>query len=511
MISLLCYIVLYYNIDVIFKQIYLPYVITTNNNYDVISNNEGLYFLLTTTSYFMLLLYSYTLTYRIFVSNINDRYSIGLMFVYLKHIFDIIIHKNMLIVEYEISRGVMWVFTTPLMLKMYCKANDITLKNINIHYHLICIIPHIFVIPFKDNSIYIISTIVFSIPEIFFLKTLYKYNQLPFTNLFILIWIIFMLINILEITQLCKPELIHAFYNIADTLCKFICNVVISNYNEQEIIVRENMDLQSINFVSHMIKSIKDFEMDNQNLTIFCKNLINYCRKKFVDKIPLTNEKLKLELLKKILPFDLDGDYVKSGAGAGAGAGANKEFNYICILFMDIVNYTELAKKYNGDIIFKLLNTIYNHFDTIIKKYKYLQKIETIGDAYMVVGDIFRNELNHKDVIKEIILLGLDFIKEIKTITTPDKIPLCIRIGINIGSVNIGILGNEIPRLCVVGNAVNVESRLQSTAEEDTIQISHHIYEQIEYIDFGIDIEFTKKENVFLKNIGSVTTYNIKP
>ena len=149
MISLLCYIVLYYNIDVIFKQIYLPYV-NINNNYDVISNNEGLYFLLTTTSYFMLLLYSYTLTYRIFVSNINDRYSIGLMFVYLKHIFDIIIHKNMLIVEYEISRGVMWVFTTPLMLKMYCKANDITLKNINIHYHLICIIPHIFVIPFND-------------------------------------------------------------------------------------------------------------------------------------------------------------------------------------------------------------------------------------------------------------------------------------------------------------------------------------------------------------------------
>ena len=506
--SLLCYIVLYYNIDVIFKQIYLPYVIT-NNNYDIISNNEGLYFLLKMTSYFMLLLYSYTLTYNIYISNIKDKYSIGLMFIYLKHIFDIIIHKNMLIVEYDISRGVMWVFSTPLMLKMYCEANDITLQNINIHYHLISIIPHIFVIPFKDNPIYIISTIVFYIPEFFFLKTLYKYNQLSFTNLFILIWMIFMLINILEITQLFNPIIIHAFYNIADTLCKFICNVVISNYNEQEILVRKNMDLQSINFVSHMIKSIKDFEMDNQNITCFCKNLINYCKKKFVDKIPLTNDKLKLELLTKILPFDLDKDYIKNGAGACVD-GANKEFNFICILFMDIVNYTELARKYNGDTIFKLLNTIYNHFDTIIKKYKFLQKIETIGDAYIVVGDIFRNQLNYIHVIKEIILLGLDFIKEIKTISTPDKIPLSIRIGINMGSINIGILGNEIPRLCVVGNAVNVASRLQSTAEVDTIQICHHIYEQIEHIDFGIDIEFIKKEKVFLKNIGFVTTYNIK-
>ena len=506
MISLLCYVVLYYNIDVLINQVYLSYILT-NNNYDVISDNEGLYFLLTTTSYFMLLLYSYTLTYKIIVSNINDKYSMGLMFIYLKHIFDIIIHKNMLIVEYEISRGVMWAFTTPLMLKMYCKTNDITVQNINIHYHLISIIPHIFVIPFKNSSIYIISTIVFYIPEFFFLKTLYNYNQLPFTNLFILIWMIFMLINILEITQLFNPIIIHAFYNISDILCKFICNMVISNYNEQELIVRKNMDLQSINFVSHMIKSIKDFEMDNQNITFFCKNLINYCRKKFVDKIPLTNNKLKLELLRKILPFDLDRDYIKYGIGDGA----NKEFNFICILFMDIVNYTELAKKNNGDIIFKLLNNIYNHFDTIIKKYKYLQKIETIGDAYMVVGDIYRNELNHKNVIKEIILLGLEFIKEIKTISTPDKIPLCIRIGINLGSVNIGILGNEIPRLCVVGNAVNVASRLQSTAEEDTIQISHHIYEQTEEIDFRIDIKFTKKENVFLKNIGSVTTYNVKP
>ena len=70
---------------------------------------------------------------KIYISDINDRYSIGLMCIYLKHIFDIIIYKNMLIIEYEISRSVMWVFTTPLMLKMYCKANDITLQNINIH------------------------------------------------------------------------------------------------------------------------------------------------------------------------------------------------------------------------------------------------------------------------------------------------------------------------------------------------------------------------------------------
>jgi class 3 adenylate cyclase len=176
---------------------------------------------------------------------------------------------------------------------------------------------------------------------------------------------------------------------------------------------------------------------------------------------------------------------------------------------MDIVNYTEIAKKYDGDIIFKLLHDVYNHFDNIIKKYQHLQKIETIGDAYMVVGDIFRNELNHKIVVKNIILLAIEFIKEIKKIQTPDNEPLSIRIGINLGSVNIGILGNEIPRLCIVGNTVNVASRLQSTADENTIQLSRHIYEIARETDFGTELNYTKKENVFLKNIGTVITYVI--
>ena len=178
---------------------------------------------------------------------------------------------------------------------------------------------------------------------------------------------------------------------------------------------------------------------------------------------------------------------------------------------MDIVNYTELAKKYDGNTIFRLLHSVYNHFDNIIKKYQHLQKIETIGDAYMVVGDIYRQELNYKLVVKEIILLGLEFIREIKTIETPDKIPLSIRVGISIGPVNIGVLGNEIPRLCIVGNTVNMASRLQSTADPNTAQLIRHIYEFVGEIDFGMDLHIQEKTMVFLKNIGTISTFVIAP
>jgi guanylate cyclase len=126
----------------------------------------------------------------------------------------------------------------------------------------------------------------------------------------------------------------------------------------------------------------------------------------------------------------------------------------------------------------------------------------------MVVGDIYRNCNNYKLAAKEIMLLAIEFIKEIKNIKTPDNNELSIRIGINIGPVSIGILGSEIPRLCIVGNTVNTAARLQSTADIDTIQISSSLYEILEEI--SPSIIFDKKENVFLKSIGSVDTYNYK-
>lgn len=173
--------------------------------------------------------------------------------------------------------------------------------------------------------------------------------------------------------------------------------------------------------------------------------------------------------------------------------------------------YTELANRYDDKTIFQMLYSVYTLFDNIIKKYPHLQKIETIGDAYMVVGDIFRNSVNYKRVVEEIILFAVDIIKEIKTIKTPDDKPLSIRVGINMGDISVGILGNEIPRLCVVGNTVNMAARLQTTADVDTIQLSSDIFEEFENINFHVKFNVIKKDNVFLKNIGSVTTYNIQP
>jgi class 3 adenylate cyclase len=307
---------------------------------------------------------------------------------------------------------------------------------------------------------------------------------------------------------------------------KLTTNIIIHDYNERLLFIKNNMNLQSVNFVSNMLENIKKYNTNNPNMTEYCNNYIKHIKSNFMSVIPENNDSLRKELLKKILPLGFDDTYMQSStniikkiasfSSTDSNTDSNtvsntdsKQYNMVCILFTDIVNYTDLAKKYDDKIIFQLLNTVYNRFDNVIKKYTHLQKVETIGDAYMVVGDIYRSTENYKSVIKEIILLSFDLVKEIKNINTPDNKPLSIRVGINMGRVSVGILGNEIPRLCVVGNAVNVASRLQSTAEVDSIQISRHIYEQLEDIEFDMIFDIKTNENVFLKNIGSLTTYTI--
>ena len=257
--------------------------------------------------------------------------------------------------------------------------------------------------------------------------------------------------------------------------------------------IKEDIDLQGINFITYLLDKIREFENDNI-ITKKNKYILNYTTNLLTEYIPNNTTGVKIELLQKILPFGFDNKYILSFSSSAISC---KEYDKICILFTDIVSYTELAKRYDATTIYNLLNDVYNRFDKLIKKYAFLQKIETIGDAYMVVGDLYRNSCNFKETIKQIILLALEFIEIVKKIPTPDNVPLSLRIGIHIGNVVVGILGNEIPRLCVVGNSVNVAARLQSTAEKNTIQLSHHIYEIAN--EFDMNIVFSEKQNLFKK------------
>lgn len=507
---LLLYIFLYINADSILNKLYLSNNICSNN--ELITYNNEFYYANSILNGFTLIIYSIYIIRLIIYNNSINIYSFALALVYFKYTLTTLLNENATMCQYEFSRHIMWLFSTPLMLKLYCNMNNIKLHNIYAGFHIIPTAINVFVYPYKGQTIYYVIT-GFNWALLFiFMKKLYSKNTLLFTNMYLFIWFIFMGISILDMCQITNSYNINIYYLIADIISKISANIMINDYIEREESIINDMDLQSIQFVTYMIKHIKKYMNDNANITVKCGKFIDLTTQRFLVKIPENKIAIEQELLKKILPLGLDKEYYNTEKLLTTNNKTNsnaKQYTMICILFTDIVNYTELAKKYDDKIIFDLLNDVYNNFDNIIKKFPHLQKVETIGDAYMVVGDIYRETYNHKIVIKEILLLAMELIQNIKNITTPDKSPLSIRIGINMGNVSIGILGSEIPRLCVVGNAVNVTSRLQSTADPNSIQMSRHIYEQLSEIEFDIKFEIIKKENIFLKNIGSVTTYNI--
>lgn len=515
MIYILFYFFLYSNVDFIFSS----FSSFSSSSPEKIKDHVYFHYYLNTTFYFYLMIcgsiiLKHLTNYYLIEKNKN---SIGLMFIYTKYIMNQLIYTNMTLQEYTFNRNVMWLFTTPLMLKIYCDVNNLHWTEIQIQYHIIPVLLNIFIYPYNHTytCTYYVFLIYSYISYCYFMKNLWNKRNLLFTNIYLFIWYLFILISAIETSGIVNLYTINIYYLMADNISKLITGIILNDYNEKEMYEKKNIDLQCIQFISYLISNIHKYTEENAILTNKCSAFIEFVKTRILIKVPENKTTLELELLQKLLPLNLDKSYIDNQVPATTHTGTTathaKQLDMICVLFIDIVNYTKLARKYDDKIIFGMLSSIYTIFDRIIKKYSHLQKIETIGDAYMVVGDIFRNENNHTLAIREILCFSLDLLKEMDSMHFIDgNEKISIRIGIHIGKVSIGILGNEIPRLCIVGNTVNMASRLQSCADVNSIQFSHHFYEKL--VSLGIEddsIQIFKKENIFLKHIGSVTTYTI--
>lgn len=207
----------------------------------------------------------------------------------------------------------------------------------------------------------------------------------------------------------------------------------------------------------------------------------------------------KAKLLQNLLPFDFDEVYLQNKMKYMTNKNG-------CILFSDIVSYCEIAEKYSDFIIYMILHDMFSRFDTILLKYKHIQKIETIGDAYMVVGDMYNAKYNNK-MFLEMVHFAIEIMDEVKRVHTPSH-TLEIRIGIHIGSYVISVLGKINPRLCIIGRHVNRTARLQSTAEINTIQISNELYNKLNGLDNTLVFELNS--DVHMKHIGTFDTYTVR-
>jgi class 3 adenylate cyclase len=159
----------------------------------------------------------------------------------------------------------------------------------------------------------------------------------------------------------------------------------------------------------------------------------------------------------------------------GGEARIADNFADVTVLFADIVNFTVLSSRVPADELVGLLNGLFTRFDNIAQKLG-IEKIKTIGDAYMAVSGLPQLRSDHAKVMVE---MGLAMLQATHEYGRDRQENLQLRIGINSGPVIAGVIGARRFIYDLWGDTVNVASRMESNGVIGTIQITGAVYEQL--------------------------------
>ncbi|CAH1636088.1 unnamed protein product [Spodoptera littoralis] len=146
-------------------------------------------------------------------------------------------------------------------------------------------------------------------------------------------------------------------------------------------------------------------------------------------------------------------------------------YDQVTIYFSDIIGFTQLSAESTPLEVVDLLNDLYTSFDSIIENFD-VYKVETIGDAYMVVSGLpMRNGNRHAAEIARMSLALLNAVR-VKTVPHRPGERLLLRIGMHTGPCVAGVVGLKMPRYCLFGDTVNTASRMESHGEALKIHVS---------------------------------------
>jgi len=178
------------------------------------------------------------------------------------------------------------------------------------------------------------------------------------------------------------------------------------------------------------------------------------------------------------------------------------------IMFIDIVKFSEYSANLTPQEIMGNLSTLFAAFDESLAKYPLLTKIKLIGDVYMCASGLFSSEDQNANHAEQIIRFGLDALQQLEETNIKLNANLNVRIGVNSGGPLIaGVLGTDKPVFDIIGDPINVASRLCSTDIAGRIQISQGTYDMISQLDFSIE----QRGEIFLKGKGKTMAYLIRP
>jgi PAS domain S-box-containing protein len=175
------------------------------------------------------------------------------------------------------------------------------------------------------------------------------------------------------------------------------------------------------------------------------------------------------------------------------------------VMFINIVRFSDYSCRLSPQQIMGTLSSLFGEFDNAMTQYPTITKIKVFGDTYMCASGLFTDP-NKKDV-EEIVDFALTCLDIMEDSNIKLNTALSVRIGINTGGPIIaGVLGTDKRAFDIIGDAINVAARLQSTSLPNTIQISTETQGYLSHTNY----QMTLRRKVFLKGKGECTTYLLR-
>ncbi|XP_015037727.2 uncharacterized protein [Drosophila pseudoobscura] len=217
---------------------------------------------------------------------------------------------------------------------------------------------------------------------------------------------------------------------------------------------------RKVNFVDTMFQMLEKYS----------NNLEELIRER-TDQLDIERKKTE-QLLNRMLPNSV-AEKLKMGLGVDP-----EEFSDVTIYFSDIVGFTTIAAHCSPVQVVDLLNDLYTIFDATINAYN-VYKVETIGDAYMVVSGL---PVKIPDHAEQIATMALDLLHQSGRFNVKHLpgVPLQLRIGLHTGPCCAGVVGLTMPRYCLFGDTVNTASRMESTGSSWRIHMSQETRDRLE-------------------------------
>jgi len=174
----------------------------------------------------------------------------------------------------------------------------------------------------------------------------------------------------------------------------------------------------------------------------------------------------------------------------------------VSVLFADLVDSTSLADALPPGDLVEVLNQVFSAFDDLTDRYG-LEKVKTVGDAYIAVGGLPTPDPNHLESAAKLALALRD---EIHRHSVPGLGPLEIRLGLHVGPVVAGVIGKRKFSYDIWGDTVNTAARMESTGVPGEVQVTAIVQERLQH---GFD--FVPRGEITVKGKGQMETFLLRP